>query len=145
MANPEPDRALRPGRRRDQLPQRFEDLTKLLVVLAQTRPNVQFHLIEAPLQALKGARDTPQFDERSHDLDVHGNSSITAKNAREHRHPLLGEDQRTLAATAVPALDITNCDFKLLNSSIDSWNMKSAGKRFSLRRTCCTSTRVSTP
>lgn len=72
-------------------------------MLAQARADVQFHLIESPLQALKGASDTPQLDERSHDLDVHGDSSITAKNAREHRHPLLGEDERTLAATAVPA------------------------------------------
>jgi hypothetical protein len=29
-----------------------------------------------------------------------------------------------------PPLDITNCDFKRLNSSVDSRNMKSAGKRF---------------
>ncbi|HVX83023.1 MAG TPA: hypothetical protein VHB23_16760 [Devosiaceae bacterium] len=61
------------------------------------------HLIEPLLQRLKRAGDAPQFNESPDDLDVHRDGPIAAKNSREHRHALLGEDQGALAPTAVPA------------------------------------------
>jgi len=73
---------------------------KLLVVLAQTRPDVQFHLIEPLLKLLKRASGTSQLHERPHDLNVHRDGPVAAKNAGEHRHALLREDVWLIAASA---------------------------------------------
>ena len=35
-----------------------------------------------------------------------------------------------------PSFKVANCDLKELISSVVSWNIKSAGKRLALRRTC---------
>jgi hypothetical protein len=97
------DGAFRTRRRRDELPQCLEDLAKLLVVLTQARADVQFHLIEPLLELLEGTGNAPQLDERTHDLDVHGDRSVTAKDAGEHCHALLREDVGLIAAAA-PAI-----------------------------------------
>jgi hypothetical protein len=78
LANSEPDGPLRTRWRCDQLPQRFEDLAELLIMLAEARANVQFHLIKSRLKLLEGASDAPQLDECTHDLDVHGDGPIAA-------------------------------------------------------------------
>jgi hypothetical protein len=44
-----------------------------------------------------------------------------------------------------PQIDVTICDFKLANSSLVSWNMKSSGNLSTLRFTACTNALVSTP
>lgn len=75
----------------------------LLVVLAQARPNVEFHLIEPLLKLFERAGGTPQLHERPHDLDVHGDCPVAAKDSRQHRHSLLREDEGPLAPTAMPA------------------------------------------
>ncbi len=46
------------------MPRRFEDLAKLVVVLAEARTDVEFELVETLPQLLKGTDGTPQLDER---------------------------------------------------------------------------------
>lgn len=46
-------------------------------------------LFEPLLNRGIGARDPAKLDEDTHDLEVYGNRSVTAKDAREHRYALL--------------------------------------------------------
>lgn len=72
--------------------QRFEDLFQLLVMLIKPSGHLSLQVIKPLLKRFIGARNTAKLNERPHDRDVDGDRPVTAKNPREHRYSLLGED-----------------------------------------------------
>lgn len=80
-----------------------EDLVQLLVVLVEPLSHSSLKLVQPFRERRVGAGNAAELDEGPHDLDVHGDRSIAAKDAGEHRDSLLGENQRTLSPTSVPA------------------------------------------
>jgi hypothetical protein len=48
-------------------------------MLAKSRTDVEFHLVQSRLELLKGASGASQLDERPHDLDVHCDGSVAAE------------------------------------------------------------------
>jgi len=57
----------------------------------------------------------------------------------------LGVWRRVHRERVPPQLEVTICDFKIANSVLLSWNMKSLGKRSRFRRTAWFSTLTGTP
>jgi hypothetical protein len=79
---------------------------------------------------------------------VRHSSRLTSPQSRQHWLAAFCQRVEVIAPTALTAknfrLEVTVCDFKLVNSSKLSWNMKSTGKRLTLRLIVCTKTLVST-
>ena len=78
VRRPETDRALRSGRRGDQLSQCLEDLIQLLVVPTELRGGLSLKLSELLLECGIGGCGTAQLDKRAHDLNIDGNRTLAA-------------------------------------------------------------------
>src|SRR5262245_18965234 len=85
-----PDRPSHPPRRH-QLANRLEDRGEPAVILPLQR-------VEPPRQFGIGRERAAESYKGAHDLDVHANGAQTPKNARQHRHTLLGEHHRKVLA-----------------------------------------------
>jgi hypothetical protein len=62
--------------------QGIEDLGQMVVVLAQPLSHLALYFVKALLED-RGVSHPAQREERPHDLNVHGNRSVAAKDARE--------------------------------------------------------------
>src|SRR5947209_1009000 len=82
---------------RHQFADRIEDDLKLGVVFL-------FQCREFAGKIGIGEKHLTQADECAHDRDVHVHGAFAAQNAREHRHALLGEGVRQIAAPTAPGL-----------------------------------------
>jgi hypothetical protein len=60
-------------------------------VLIEPPRHLPLESVQALLKGRVGEGHTAELDEGAHDLDVHSDGLLAAKNTGEHRHSLLGE------------------------------------------------------
>lgn len=82
--------------------ERLEDLIQPLVMLVEPFTHLALDLLQSVLEGRIGTGDAAQLNKCPHDLDVHSNRSIAAKDPGEHCDSLLSEDVRLVAAAAPP-------------------------------------------
>lgn len=98
----EPNRVLSLGRLRSRkLFQSFEENGEVFLVLTELARGGLFEVADPFLKLLVVGCSPTDLYEGAHDLNVHGNRSLTAKDAGKHRNTLLSEDIWLIAATAM--------------------------------------------